>query len=89
MNKDTETGYLAYSHVLRILTQFNHWPTEAPESNPLKLPTLRTLRLASPVKGLELVNLPKLLTENEIAKSFRATSHTVAEARRVNRNTLQ
>ena len=29
MSKDTERGYLAHSHVLRILTQFNHWPTKA------------------------------------------------------------
>ena len=29
MNKDTERGYLAYSHTHRILTQFNQWPTEA------------------------------------------------------------
>ena len=36
MNKDTERGYLVHSHVLRILTQFNYWPTEALESNPLK-----------------------------------------------------
>jgi hypothetical protein len=58
MNKNTERGFLANSHTLRILTQFNHWPTEALESNPLKLPTLRILRLASNIKGLELDKLP-------------------------------
>jgi hypothetical protein len=41
MNKDTEWRFLAHSHTLRILAQFNHWPTEALESNPLKLSTLR------------------------------------------------
>jgi hypothetical protein len=57
MNTDTERGYLAHSHTLRILTQFNYWPTEALESKPLKLPTLRILRLASYIKDLELHNL--------------------------------
>ena len=52
MNKDTERGYLAHSHALHILTQFNHWPTEALEPSPLKLPTLRIFHLASSIKGL-------------------------------------
>ena len=43
MNKDMDRGYLAHAHILRLLTQFGHSPTEALESNPLKLPTLRTL----------------------------------------------
>ena len=50
MNKDTERGFLANSHTLRILKQFNPWPTEALDSNPLKLPMLRILRLASTIK---------------------------------------
>ena len=49
MNKDTDRGYLAHAHTLRLLAQFGQWPTEALESNPLKLPTLRTLRLASTI----------------------------------------
>ena len=61
MNKDTDRGHLAHFHALRILTQFNHSHTEALESNPLKLPSLRILRLANTVKGLELENLPPLL----------------------------
>jgi hypothetical protein len=52
MNKYTERIYLAHSHTLSILTQFNHWLTEALESNPLKLSTLRILRLASTIKDL-------------------------------------
>jgi hypothetical protein len=60
MNKDTERGYLTYSHTHRLLTQFNHWPTEALESNPLKLPTLRVLRMASAITNLHLDNLPPL-----------------------------
>ena len=52
MNKDTERGFLAHAHTLRVLIQFNHWPTEALESNPLKLPTLRMLRLANNIDGL-------------------------------------
>ena len=50
MSKDTDRGFLAHSHTLRILTQFNHWSTEALEFNPLKLPTLCILRKPSPSK---------------------------------------
>ena len=35
MNKDTERGYTAHAHVHRLLSQFNNWPHEALESNPL------------------------------------------------------
>jgi len=81
MNKDTERGFLAHSHTLRILTKFNYWPTEALESFPFKLPTLRILRLASNIKGLELYSLPLLLHNNDIAASFSAASQAVDEAR--------
>ena len=70
ISKDTERGFLAHSHTLHILTQFNHWPTKALESSPLKLPTLRILRLASTIKYLELDNLPPLLHSNDIAASL-------------------
>ena len=51
MNKDTERGFTARAHVhRRLLSQLNHWPQEALESNPLKLPTLRILRLASNIQ---------------------------------------
>ncbi len=53
MNKGTERGFTAHAHVHRLLSQFNYWPHEALESNPLKLPTLRILRLASAIPGLE------------------------------------
>ena len=74
MNKDTERGYLAHAHTHRLLSQFGHWPTEALESNPLKLPTLRILRLTSTIHGLAMENLPPLHLENEVATSLRATS---------------
>ncbi len=51
-NKDTERGFTAHAHVHRLISQFNHWSHEALESNPLKLPTLRILRLASTIPGL-------------------------------------
>jgi len=73
-NKDTDMGYLAYAHTLRLLAQFGHWPTEDLESNPIKLTTLRTLRLACTIQGLALDNLPPLYLENEIATSLRAAS---------------
>ena len=89
INKDTERGYLVHSHVLRILTQFTHWwPTEALESSPLKLPTIHVLRLANTIKGLELENLPSLLSENDIATSFCVAYQAVDDARIKKRHTL-
>ena len=46
MNKDSERGVTAHALAHRLLSQFNHWPWEALESNPLKLPTLRILKSA-------------------------------------------
>ena len=89
MNKDTERGFLAHSRTLRILTQFNHWPTEALKSNPLKLPTLRILRLANNIKGLELDNLPPLNHNNDIAAILKAASQAVDEALMEKRQTIQ
>ena len=89
MNKDTERRFLAHSHTLRILTQFNHWPTEALEPNPLKLPTLRILRLANTVKDLELDNIPPLFNSNDIAARLRAASQAVDTVRKGKRQTLQ
>ena len=40
MNKDTERRYLAHYHALRILTQLDHWPIEALESNRPMLPNI-------------------------------------------------
>jgi len=34
MNKDTDKRFTAHAHVHRLLSQFNHWPHEALESNP-------------------------------------------------------
>ena len=64
MNKDTERGYLAHAHSLRLLTRFGDWPTKALESSPLKLPTLRVLKLASIIHGLAMDNLLPLHIEN-------------------------
>jgi len=89
MNKDTERGYLAHFHALRILTLFNYWPTEALESNPLKMLTLRILRLASFIKGLELENIPPLLDNNDIDTSLRAASKAVDEECMEQRYSLQ
>jgi len=89
INKDTERGFLDHSHTLHILTQFNHWPMEALESNPLKLPTLRILRLATNVDRLELDILPPLHHNNDIAESLRAASQAVDEARMGKRQTIQ
>jgi len=89
MNKDTDRVFLAHSHILRILTQFNHCPSEALESNLLKLPTLRILRLASAIKDLELDNLPPLLHSNDIPASLRTASQAVDGARMKKRQTVQ
>jgi hypothetical protein len=60
MNKDTERGFTTHAHVHRLLTQFNHWPQEALEASPLKLPTLRIVRLANNIPGLEYDHLSPL-----------------------------
>ena len=52
MNKDPERGFTAHAYVNRLLSQFNHWPQKTLESNPLQLPTLRILRLASNIANL-------------------------------------
>jgi hypothetical protein len=80
MSKNMERGNLAHSHALRILAQFNHWPSEALESNPLKLSTLRIIRLASTIKSLEL-DPPPLLNTNDIFASLWAASQAVDDAR--------
>ena len=89
MKKDTERGYLAHFQILRILTQFNHWPTEALESNPLKIPLLRILHLASTLKDPELDNPPPLLHTNDVTASLRAASQAVDGDRMEKRHTLQ
>jgi hypothetical protein len=56
---------------------------------PPEATTLRILRLASSIKGLELKNLPPLSQENEIANSLRAASQATDTTRRDNRRTIQ
>jgi hypothetical protein len=81
MNKDTKRGFTAHVHVHRLLSQFNHWPQEAVESNPLKLHTLRIFRLASNIPGLEYDRLPPLHHDNAITTSIRESSRAVDNAR--------
>jgi hypothetical protein len=88
MNKDTEREFTAHAHVHRILSQFNHWPQEALESNHLKPRTLRILRLASNILGLEYDCLPHLHHDNAITTSIREASRAVENARQVKRTTL-
>ena len=89
MNKDTERGFTAHAHVHRLLSQFYHWPREALESNPLKLPTLRILRLASHVPGLEYDRLPPLHQDSHIITSIREASITVDSERYAKRASIQ
>ena len=89
MNKDTERGYLAHANSLRLLTQFGHWPTEALESNPLKLPTLRISRLASTIHGLVMDNLPPQHLEYETVTSLRAASQATNTIRMESRHTIE
>jgi hypothetical protein len=89
MNKNTERGFTAHAHVHRLLSQFNHWPQEALEYNPLKLPTLRILRLASNIPGLEYDRLPPLHHDNVITTSIREASRAVANARQEKPTSLQ
>jgi hypothetical protein len=89
MNKDTERGFTAHAHIHRLLSQFKHWPGEALESNPLKLPTLRILRLASNILRLENDSMPPLHQDNDITSSTREASSAVDDARYAKRTTLQ
>ena len=81
VNKDSERGFTAHAHVHRLLSQFNHWQREALESNPLKLTTLRILRLASRIPGLEFDGLPPLRQDNAITTSIREASIEVDNIR--------
>jgi hypothetical protein len=89
MNKNMEKGFTARAHVHRILSRFNHWPTEALEATTLKLPTLRFLRLAGTVQGLDFENLPGLQEDNEVATIIRSASQNVDKTRQDKKNTLQ
>jgi len=89
MNKDTEREFTAHAHVHRLLTQFNHWPREALESNPLKLPTLRILRLVSHIPGIEYDCLPPLHQDNDITTSIREASIEVDNTRQAKHVSIQ
>ena len=88
MNKGTERGYTAHAHIHRLLSQFNHWPQEGLESNPLKLPTLRILKLASNIPGLKYDYMPPLHQNNDINTSIREASSAIDNARQSTRTTL-
>ena len=89
MNKVTESGFTANAHVHRLLSQFNHWPQEALESNPLKLPTHRILTLVSHTPVLEFDRLPPLHQGNDITTSIREVSRAFDSARQGKRDTIQ
>jgi hypothetical protein len=84
MNKDVERGFAAHGHVHRLLTQFNQWPREALKSNPLKLPTLRILRPAHTILGLEFDRIPPLQHDNAISTSIRDASGFIDNNRQEN-----
>ena len=89
MNKDAERGFTAHAHVHRLLSQFNHWPREALESNLLKLPTLRILKLASHILGLEYDNLPPIHQRNAITTSISEASIATKNALQDKRASIQ
>jgi hypothetical protein len=73
MNKNSERGFTAHAHVHRIITELNHWPLEALETNHLKIPTLRILRLVGTIPGFEFENLPILHKDNDTATTIRTS----------------
>ena len=89
MNKDTERGFTAHAHVHRLLSQFNHWPQEVLEPNPVQLPTLCILKLASHIPGLEYDNLPPLHQENDNTTNIRDASIATDNARQDKRASIQ
>ena len=88
MNKDTQRGYTAHAHIHRLLSQVNHEPQEALESNPRKLPTLRILKLAGKIPLLEYDLMPPLHQNNDITTSIREASSAVNNARQAKRTAL-
>jgi hypothetical protein len=89
MKKTSERGFTAHAHVHRLITNFNHLPSEALETNHLKLPTLRILRLASTQPVFQFENLPSLHQHSDIATSIRSASNTIDQTRQENRSKLQ
>jgi hypothetical protein len=89
INKDTERGFTAHAHVHRLISQFKHWPQEALESHPLKLPTLRIISIAGSMPGLEYECLPPLHQDNDIPTSIREASRAVDDVRQEKRSTIQ
>jgi hypothetical protein len=89
VKKNSERGFTAHAHVHPLLSQFNHWPREALEANPLKLPTLRILRLTSRIPGLERDGLPPLRQDNAITTSIRKASIEVDSTRQAKRVSIQ
>jgi hypothetical protein len=89
MNKNTERGFTAHAQVHRLITAFNHWPSEALETNHLKLPTLRIIRMASTLPGREFENLPSLHKDNDITTSIQSASNKIDQTIQENRSALQ
>ncbi len=79
LNKDTERGFAAHAHVYRLLSQINHWPHEALESNPLKLLTLYILRLASTLPGLEFHPSTTTMLSQLVSERHRERSITLVK----------
>jgi len=65
-----------------------YWPQEALESDPLKLPTLRILRHASNIPGLDYDRMPPLNQDNIVTTSIREASSAVDNARHAKRTAL-
>jgi len=89
MNKATGRGFTAHAHVHRRLLQFDRCTREALESNPLKIPTLYILRLASSIPGLEYDCLPPLHQDNDITNSMREASIEVDNMRQGKRASIK
>ncbi len=81
LNKPTYRGYLAYAHISRVATIYQHWPKEACEANKAKLHTLRVLSYVQNITRAELEHIPNLQAPNHIAISLRAASKEVDEIR--------
>ena len=89
INKGIESGFTAHAHVHRLLSQFNHWPREALESNHLKLPTPCILIFASHIPGLEYDRLQPLHQDNNITTGIWEASKEVGSTRQAKRASIQ
>jgi len=57
INKPTDGGYIAYTHITRVANIYQHWPKEAHEATQARLTTLRVLSYPRNIPGADLEHI--------------------------------